>query len=283
VLLVSPEWGNAPFRKYLDDQVFLTLQVIADFHDPRLALPPHQLVVNCISDADACGSSLEAAGALLAGNAAPVINPPAQVMATGRESTARRLGAIPGVRTARIATFSREQLAGDRVGDVLTQGGFSFPLLLRSPGFHTGLHFVRVESPQELHASLSTLPGDKLSVIEFLDARGADGHSRKYRVMIIDGKLYPAHLAISRDWKVHYFSAAMADFPEHRAEDREFLGNMAGALGSRVMEGLRHIQEHLKLDYGGIDFSVGPGGEILLFEANATMQVGAPHADPRCF
>jgi tetratricopeptide (TPR) repeat protein len=279
VLLVSPEWGNAPFRKYLDDQVFLTLQVIADFQDPRLALPPHQLVINCISDADACASSLQAASALLAGSAAPVINPPAHVMRTSRESGARRLEAIPGVRTAKIATFSREQLVGDRAGEILAQAGFSFPLLLRSPGFHTGLHFARVESPQELGAALPSLPGDSLSVIEFLEARGADGHSRKYRVMMIDGKLYPAHLAISRDWKVHYFSAAMADFPEHRAEDKAFLEDMPGVLGARVMESLRQIQELLKLDYAGMDFSVGSDGEILLFEANATMQVGAPDAD----
>jgi tetratricopeptide (TPR) repeat protein len=279
VLLVAPEWGNAPFRKYLDDQVFLTLQVIADFHDPRLTLPPHQLVINCISDADACGSSLQAAAALLADSAVPVINPPAHVLPTGRESNARRLGALADVRTAKTATFSREHLAGDRAVETLSKDGFSFPLLLRSPGFHTGLHFVRVESPQELGAALSNLPGDQLSVIEFLDGRSGDGYCRKYRMMMIDGKFHPAHLAISRDWKVHYFSAAMADFPEHRAEDRAFLEHMAEVLGPRVMESLGRIRDVLKLDYAGVDFSTGPEGEILLFEANATMQVGAPDAN----
>ncbi len=36
LLLVAPEWGNAPFRKYLDDQTFLTLQIVADYHDPTI-------------------------------------------------------------------------------------------------------------------------------------------------------------------------------------------------------------------------------------------------------
>src|ERR1700744_5673219 len=44
LLLVAPEWGNAPFRQYLDSQTFLTLQVIAELHDPGFSLPPHHVV-----------------------------------------------------------------------------------------------------------------------------------------------------------------------------------------------------------------------------------------------
>jgi len=35
-------------------------------------------------------------------------------------------------------------------------------------------------------------------VIEYLDARGTDGNAQKYRVMMIGGRIYPLHLAISR-------------------------------------------------------------------------------------
>jgi hypothetical protein len=37
----------------------------------------------------------------------------------------------------------------------------------------------------------------------------------------------------------------------------------------------------LGLDYGGIDFGLNRKGEILLFEANATMAVYWPEAGPR--
>jgi hypothetical protein len=37
----------------------------------------------------------------------------------------------------------------------------------------------------------------------------------------------------------------------------------------------------LKLDYGGIDFALNQRGEILLFEANATMVVEQPDEDQR--
>ena len=59
--------------------------------------------------------------------------------------------------------------------------------------------------------------------MQYLDARGADGKTRKYRVMIIDGQTFPLHLAISSQWKIHYFTAEMAEHPEHRAEDAAFL------------------------------------------------------------
>ncbi len=90
---------------------------------------------------------------------------------------------------------------------------------------------------------------------------------------MIDGALYPLHVAVSSQWKIHYFTADMADHPEHRAEDAEFLENMAGVLGPRGMAALAEIQSRLGLDYAGIDFGLSASGDILLFEANATMVV----------
>ena len=75
---------------------------------------------------------------------------------------------------------------------------FTFPLLLRSPGYHTGRNFILVETAAELSTAAAGLPGDDLLVIEYLDARGRDGNARKYRVMMIGGRIYPLHLAISQ-------------------------------------------------------------------------------------
>ena len=46
------------------------------------------------------------------------------------------------------------------------------------------------------------------STIEDPGRPQAGRHGGKYRVMFIDGVCHPLHLAISRDWKVHYFTAA---------------------------------------------------------------------------
>jgi glutathione synthase/RimK-type ligase-like ATP-grasp enzyme len=202
-------------------------------------------------------------------------------LATGRCDIARRLSGVPGVVTPRIVTLSRDLLTAPEVQTTLIRQGFEFPLLLRTPGFHGGENFLRVENVAELPAALDKLPGSYLTVIQYLDARGPDGKTRKYRVMMINGRLYPFHAAISNDWKVHYFSAEMADYPEHRAEDARLLEDMSGVLGARAVTALEQIQKTLGLDYGGIDFGLNDEGEVLLFEANATMAVDPPDVDPR--
>src|SRR5208337_3628658 len=101
-----------------------------------------------------------------------------------------------------------------------------------------------------------------------------------YRVMIIDGVVYPLHLAISADWKVHYFTAAMAAEAAHREEDRRFLDDMATVLGARAMAALAGIAAAMDLDYAGVDFALAPDRSVLLFEANATMVIIPPDGDP---
>src|SRR5277367_3555967 len=100
-------------------------------------------------------------------------------------------------------------------------------------------------------------------------------------VMIVNGQLYPLHLAISKDWKIHYFSADMRDREDHRREEANFLADMASVLGGKAMAALKGLAAVLGLDYGGIDFGLNEAGEILLFEANATMVVEQPDGDPR--
>lgn len=53
--------------------------------------------------------------------------------------------------------------------------------------------------------------------------------------------------------------------------DAEFLDNMASVVGSRGAAALERISAVLDLDYGGIDFAMNAQGDVLLFEANATM------------
>jgi hypothetical protein len=98
---------------------------------------------------------------------------------------------------------------------------------------------------------------------------------------MIGGRCYPLHLAISGKWKVHYFTADMADKPDHRLEEARFLGDMPAVLGDKAMAALERIQAALGLDYAGIDFGLGPDGDLLLFEANATMVIAPVAPDER--
>jgi hypothetical protein len=277
--LVSSGGGNIPSGLFLDDTRFLISVVVADHLDPSTPLPPHQIIFNAIGDADLCEPALESATRIVAGAKVAVINDPRAVMKTGRIDNAIRLRGIAGVRTARTIAMARDILAGG--AGALAAQGFSFPLLLRSPGYHTGRNFVLVEAAVDLTAAAAELPGDELLAIEYLDARGHDGRARKFRVMMIDGRLHPLHLAISRNWKVHYFTSDMADEPGHREEEARFLLDMPAVLGASAMRALAGIQTALGLDYAGIDFGLSDDGDLLLFEANATMVIAKPNDDAR--
>jgi tetratricopeptide (TPR) repeat protein len=279
--LTSSGGGNIPTALFLDDTRFQTTIVITDHLGEADALPPHQLVFNAIGDADLCEEALLAACRLTAGTTVPVINDPHAVMKTGRLANSAQLRSVPGISTARTVAIDRNLLAGSNGGRALTAHGFAFPLLLRSPGYHTGRNFIRVADANELANALAALPGEELLAIEYLDARGLDGKARKYRVMMIDGDLCPLHLAISENWKVHYFTSDMADEEDYRLEEARFLHDMPSVLGDKAMRALEGVQDALGLDYAGVDFALDGDGNVLLFEANATMVIAKPSDDAR--
>jgi Tetratricopeptide repeat len=281
LLLVSAAGGNIPTSALLDDRYFQTTVLVAEYADQTVALPRHGLVFNSIGDADLCREGLEAACALVRRTKRRVINHPVQVLKTGRAANAERLRGLPNVVTPRMTTLPKQSLAGVDAAAVVAAAGFDFPLLLRAPGFHTGHHFARVETPDALAGAVAGFPGEEVWLIEPLDAHDGSGNFRKYRAMFVGGALYPLHLAISRHWKVHYFTADMVESADNRAADGAFLGDMAGTIGPRAMAGLERIRLALALDYGGIDFAVDPRGDVLLFEANATMVVYPPQLDPK--
>jgi glutathione synthase/RimK-type ligase-like ATP-grasp enzyme len=280
LLLQSIHAGNVLIQRLLDDRLFRTHVLIVEFYEPWMPLPPHHVVLNAIGDADIRGEALAAAQGVLARTQAPVINPPDAVLATGRVQNALRLSSIAGVQTPITVNLARSSLESPKAVSLLAGHGLRFPLLLRAPGYHMGQHFLRLQQPSELSFALSELPGDELIAMQFLDGSGEDGLVRKYRVLIVDGEFYPVHLAVSNQWKVHYFSAEMAERAERRAEDAAFLADMAGTLGPKVIASLDRIRTTLGLDYGGVDFGLSREGELLLYEANANMAVIRPDASP---
>ncbi len=269
LLLVSARGGNIPVQQWIGDRHFAITALYVEFWPGGQPLPPHALLVNAIGDADRCAPALARATDLVRHSAARIINRPERVALTGRVDIAQRLAGIAGVVAPRTRLVPADALQRG-VADL------EFPLLLRRPGYHTGQHFVRVEAPAALPAAIASLAATELLAIQYLDARGSDRLVRKYRVVFVDGGLYPVHLAISSDWKVHYFTSRMAQDSAHRDEERRFLENMPAVLGERAMSALAGIRATLQLDYAGVDFALDAERRVLLFEANATMVVAPP-------
>jgi len=275
IVLISAMGGNVPTHSFLDDRFFQITMIVSEYFDLAEPLPDHDMVFNAVGDVEICSEALAAATRIAAKSSAPIINPPAAVIPTSRAANAQRLQGIPGLIAPKIVTLPR----GEVTAENLTRQGFVFPLLMRRPGFHGGEHFVQVDSADQLGLHLDSLPGDDITVIQYIDVRSADGKWRKYRAMMIDDEIFPLHAAVSRNWKIHYFSADMRDNADHRQEDADFLNDMPKVLGPRAMAALKQIQTTLELDYAGIDFGLTPDGDVVLFETNATMVVNPPDPD----
>jgi glutathione synthase/RimK-type ligase-like ATP-grasp enzyme len=275
LLLVSARGGDIVTHPFLDDRMMQTTMFVPEGFRSGMELPPHDVVFNSIGDADRCRKSLERVRALLDVSPAKTINDPDRVLATGRDATGVRLGGVAGAIVPRTERFARTKITAAN----LTALGWTFPLLVRAPGYQAGRYFERVDEPATLVDALARVPGTELYAIDFIDMRGADACVRKYRVLFIDGRLYPVHLAISNNWKVHYFSSDMAERADHRDEERRFLEDMRTVLGARAIGVLEEIARVLDLDYGGVDFGIDAGGNVVIFEANATMAVYPPMGD----
>ena len=267
LLLCSALGGTVSTAQFLDERIFLTTALVVELFDDARPLPAHHVVFNAIGDADRCAEALVRAKEILARTDAPLVNNPDAVLATGRLQNAARLGTLDGVVAPLMHSFTRT--------DTNVCIPFDYPFLLRALGFHTGRFFVRVERAEDLRGALESMPGETVVAIQYLDGRGADGKYRKFRAIMVDGELFPLHLAISRDWKVHYGSAQMTE-AAHRAEEERFLTDMPGFLGAATMRALQNIVEAVGLEFGGIDFGVDPSGNVLLYESNATMTVVVP-------
>src|SRR5208282_3727701 len=80
------------------------------------------------------------------------------------------------------------------------------PLLIRPVHTQGGIGLVLARTATEL-AQCRAMQTGPVYVSHFIDFRSADSWFRKYRMIFIDRKPYPYHLAISQNWMVHYYTA----------------------------------------------------------------------------
>ncbi len=123
-------------------------------------------------------------------------------------------------------------------------------------------------------------PGDDCYLIEYIDYRSTDGYFRKYRFIFVGTDMLPYHLAIGSDWKLHHDSTDMGEHPWMQQEELAFLSkskHRSSATG--IHRALQTIRERIGLDFFGIDCALDAAGDLVVFEANASMLVHDQNAD----
>lgn len=269
----APFGGNTPVQYLLEDAAYDvdTLALLPSLDLSRLALGDYQVIVNLVSDADQAGGSLAMAAALAEKLALPVVNDPRLVATTTREATAARLSGLDRClcpRTVRLAAGSDRSPRA--LAPLLTS---NFPLLARVAGMHGGDLFERVDDMAALASFLDRHAASDCYLIDYVDYRSEDGRFRKYRFIFVGDEVFPYHLAIGDDWKLHRDATMMDAHPWMMQEEEAFLRDPAAVFGAERMDALQAIRARIGLDYSGIDCALAPDGRVLVFEVNASMLV----------
>ncbi|HLH87040.1 MAG TPA: tetratricopeptide repeat protein [Xanthobacteraceae bacterium] len=276
VLLVgAAEFCNVPTGDLFDRTRFETISLnlmaptraAADPVTDVEQLPPFDIVFNAIGDADRGAPFFARAAQFCRTLSRPLINPPERVARTRRDALPALIKDIPGLVTPRIRRVARADLAMVAAATERPDR----PLLVRPAGSHGGDDLVRIDDRGELAGYADKAPADEYYVSDFWDYRGADGFFRKYRLIFVDRKVFPYHLAITSHWLAHYWRAEMTGWM--RAEEEAFLADFRRTFRGPAAEAVGEAARRLDLDYAGMDCTILPDGRVLVFEANATMLV----------
>ncbi|OOZ17172.1 hypothetical protein BOW28_06890 [Solemya velum gill symbiont] len=206
----------------------------------------------------------------------PVVNHPNKALSTSREETVRLIRDIPGViapGTTRFSTLNRSR--DDIVEEIESQ--VKYPFIIRTLSAQEGKGMVVVNDRESLYQSLDDKPGNFYTT-EFIESRHESGLFRKVRAAIVGDEVHIVRVDHSPDWKVHgrmsnapHRIEFYRQHPELLAAEERICANPSEELGESTMHILEEIRKRIPLEVFGIDFDVTSDGEILFFEANATM------------
>jgi hypothetical protein len=241
-------------------------------------LTGYRTLVNLITEPEQNSKVLENLRKLLRGLPGRVINKPDAVLRTTRDQVARLLTGIPGL----IVPKAIRLHGGKRAiaAKTLEKAGIAPPIILRETGTHTGKIVGLFDSVDEAVAALG--PGEHIAT-QFVDFAEADGLYRKFRVYFIGPHVILRHMIVGDRWNVHVKDRLrfMANHPELVAEERALFEMEPFA--PKVREVFRLVRERMPLDFFGMDFGLTRDGDVVLFEANATMSFFPlwPSQDPQ--
>ncbi|CAN7568411.1 hypothetical protein LJR164_004042 [Phenylobacterium sp. LjRoot164] len=227
---------------------------------------PRVPLVNYMADPDLYAEALTKAELIAEQSGLPVLNHPTSVLNSRRDRSARLLATIPGVRTPRTVRLNAPTRA-ELIAAIL-DAGLGFPLLLRPAGRHGGKGLMRLDSREQLEAAHLPLGVDEaVYASEYIDFADNDRLYRKLRLTFVGERVFWRHLVIGDRWLLHSGDR----IANTEAEERASLAAFQTLTLPRLAPTLTAIRRAVGLDHFGLDVSLRPNGELLVFEANACM------------
>lgn len=271
--------SNTPIEFLIEDSdvALETLYLTQDAPWPD-TLPEHDVLMVGLAESDANQPLLRRLSDYLADWPHPVLNRPEHIAVLSRDGACAALAGIEGVEMPRTCRVDRARLAA-----LARQPGLlrrilpdaAFPLIVRPIGSHAGHDLEKIDAAADLSGYLARVPAERFYLARFVDYRGAGGMFRKFRVVLIDGRPFVCHYAISSHWMIHYLNAGMDRSAEKRAEEAHCMAHFDAGFAVRHRAALAAIDHRIGLPYLGIDCAETPDGHLLIFEIDNAMVVHA--------
>ena len=241
-------------------------------------LPEHDLVFIAVGESDENRPLLQQLAHHFKSWPRPVLNAPDRIASLSRDSAYALLKSAPGVLmpiTVRVDKWVLEKVGRNEreISSVIPDSGF--PVIVRPVGSHAGRGLMKLDSPAAITDYLQSMPDNEFYIAPFVDYQGSDGLYRKSRIVLIEGRPFICHMAISEHWMIHYLNAGMADSAAKRDEEAQFMANFDNEFAMRHAQAFRAINERIGLDYLGIDCAETTDGQLLIFEVDSNMIVHA--------
>jgi hypothetical protein len=269
--------GNTPIEFLLEgSDIELKTLYIVPGSDIPVPLPDHDVAIVVASDSPECRAAFAEMIRLTPRWPRPILNPPHLISNLDRDKLHGLLQGIEGVDIPATIAVSRAQLeevAESRTSLAAVAQGTPFPVIVRPLGSHAGRGLAKVIDSVEMSAYLKQQPEHAFFVSPFVDYSSADGQFRKYRIVIVDGKPYPCHMAIADQWDIWYLNAGMSFSESKRLEEAAFMRTFNEAFAVRHKTALSRMIESVGLDYFLVDCAENQKGELLIFEADNTAVV----------
>lgn len=241
-------------------------------------VPDHDVLFCGLAQSDANAPLLEDAMALLRDWPRAVVNRPERIAHLSRDGAWARLAGAAGTvmpRTVRVGRDVVQRVADGLQDPAALLDGAGFPLIVRPIDSHAGHDLQKVEDAAALGAYLDAQASPAFYLAPFIDYAGPDGQFRKYRIVLIEGRPYICHLAISSHWMVHYLNAGMDDSAAKRDEEAREMAAFDAGFARRHAAALADIDARIGLPYLGIDCAETRDGRLLVFEVDNAMVVHA--------
>jgi hypothetical protein len=229
-----------------------------------------QWLINELADADHYDRALHFLSSKLDSQNIPVLNHPRAVLETRRDLSAQKLSGIDNLMVPKCVRFQATDPL--HFQHVFEQGGFSYPILIRLAGSHSGINFLKIAGPQDWQ-KVHFIPwgGQHIYMTQWVDFRNSEGRWIKLRLSITSTGIQLRHVLFGESWLIH----SVQRNAETLQRELSILNN---AHDWHVIHRLGHeIRERVGLDFFGVDLGWKSDQEFVLFEANASMSILSRH------